>query len=539
MQYLRLLPRALNTSLRRYSHPQTIILSPLPSATSKPPSNPLLPAIAAAVLSLTAHAALSESNPTPHTHDWHSLISTLQSHTHPPNFSASRRALDHSDTAFSYTLHFSAPQADLWPILIHLSSTLVPHAALAVDEIPTRTLITLTDSNFQLSLSVPRIPPFETSVEINIDTAHAPVFSQNQVDAILHTYHLCQAVDRLTLLDGKQHVECSPSTKIKSSPRKKDCSRTEEARQKLEQLGVEVFDAQSSNLTWASLAGYEEVKQQIEDTLTLPLRHPQVYESIVRGTRQRYQPNLPKAVLYEGPPGCGKTLSAKILAARIGIPFVHVPLETILSKFYGETTKKLADILQTANELGVCLVFIDECDTIGLSRSSTTDVHEVTRRTLSVLLRHLDGLDGQQNTILLAATNHKQDIDPALMSRFDVVVSFPLPDLQTRAAILKLYAKHLSKDELDTLATLSGGFSGRELLDVCQQAERMKGGDIVRGGGEGLPQVKHYVAAISRKAPHVVGEESVDIQRDSVQPAVEMERTVHQRTKDPAPSVAT
>lgn len=344
------------------------------------------------------------------------------------------------------------------------------------------------------------------------------------------------------LLDGKDSVDIGPPTAIDRSrtqgtrpgkdPRSGDYEGygaeqgvrgeggaqlvAKRARTKLEELGVDVFDGEESGLTWDALAGYDDVKERIENTLTLPLKHPDVYENIVRGTRKRFESNLPKAVLYEGPPGCGKTLSAKILSVSIGVPFVHVPLETILSKFYGETTRKLAEILQTANDLGPCLVFIDECDSIGLSRSSSTEVHEVTRRTLSVLLRHIDGLDGPQNTILLAATNHKEDIDPALMSRFDVVVSFPLPDLDTRVAVLALYAKHLSQEELKTMAEMSAGFSGRELLDVCEEAERTYAGHIVRESVSGnrtegsqtseqLPRLPEYVAAIERKAPHVVG----------------------------------
>ena len=124
-------------------------------------------------------------------------------------------------------------------------------------------------------------------------------------------------------------------------------------------------------------------------------------------------------------------------------------------------------------------------------------------------------LDGPQNTILLAATNHKEDIDPALMSRFDVVVSFPLPDLNTRMAILTLYAKHLSKEELRTVAELSKGFSGRELLDICEEAERTFAGYLVRKSEQGekvdgdddhrLPRLSEYVDAIQRKAPHIVG----------------------------------
>jgi SpoVK/Ycf46/Vps4 family AAA+-type ATPase len=180
------------------------------------------------------------------------------------------------------------------------------------------------------------------------------------------------------------------------------------------------------------------------------------------------------------------------------------------------------------------LVFCDEIDSLGSSREGET--HEVTRRTLSVLLRHLDGLEGPQESILVAATNMPGLLDPALMSRFDVVVSFDLPDLSTRAAILGRYAKQLTAEEKNSLAQVADGFSGRELRDACEAAERAHAGRVVRvraaseastegrsGSGlaavegcigvpEGdrspeyeLPKYDDYLTAISRKSVTSIG----------------------------------
>eukprot|EP00177_Eucheuma_denticulatum_P000552 GFKZ01000990.1.p1 GENE.GFKZ01000990.1~~GFKZ01000990.1.p1 ORF type:complete len:574 (+),score=74.90 GFKZ01000990.1:149-1870(+) len=477
---------------------------------------------------------------------WPGVIRELQrqqqAHDLPP-FSAHRHS---SDDGYAFTLILRCkPSTEPYPLLVSLVRDLLGgEASVIVDDTATRTVFTLSRrGSLEVAVSVPRVSPFETTVciELTRSDGQEATFSAQEVDALVRAYVLAHGAYNMTksrvqmdegpLLDGEGSVDISPpggTGKNQSSGgggggydeyglevSKGKQAVAKRARAKLEELGVEVFSGEDSDLTWGSLAGYAEVKQQIENTLTLPLKHPDVYESIVRGTRERFESNLPKAVLYEGPPGCGKTLSAKILAASIGVPFVHVPLESILSKFYGETTRKLAEILQTANDLGRCLVFIDECDSVGLSRSSSNEVHEVTRRTLSVLLRHIDGMDGPQNTILLAATNHKEDIDAALMSRFDVVVSFPLPDLDTRKAVLALYAKHLTDEELGKMAELSGGFSGRELLDVCEEAERAYGGYLVRKAdedlndgerkGHGLPRLSEYVDAIQRKVPHVVG----------------------------------
>ena len=195
--------------------------------------------------------------------------------------------------------------------------------------------------------------------------------------------------------------------------------------------------------------------------------------------------------------------------------------------------------MQAANDLGPCVVFIDECDAIGLSRNSTTQINEVTRRTLSVLLRHIDGIDGPQNSILLAATNCKQDIDPALMSRFDVVISFPLPDTVTRAAVLKLYAKHLCDAEISRLASMTDGFSGREILDACEEAERAHAGKLVREKekrngrlrldkkNEGqectqLPVLQDYVDAVRIKARSAVGRNSQGLGQQEFKDKIEM-----------------
>lgn len=427
---------------------------------------------------------------------------------------------------------------------------------------------------FEVSVIVPRVPSFDGRVAIDLfKSAENAKFSDAELEAIVNAYRISQdTTDAVRLLDGKNSVDIGPPTRIErrkpgaherrysfsgSAPpppkssrpaippsifdddeddeddedgnqHRNDAEQTRKlALEKLKEHGVEVFE-KHDNLTWDALAGYSAVKQRIEETLTLPLRHPDIYNRIVQGTRARVEPNVPKAVLYEGPPGCGKTLSARILASSIGVPFVHIRIETLLSKYYGETTRKLAEVLESANALGKCIVFLDECDSVGLRRSGGggNDVHEVTRRTLSVLLRFIDGMDGAKDAIILAATNHKEDLDAALISRFDVVVSFPLPDFDTRVAVLKLYAKQLSEEHIREIAELTWGFSGRELLDVCEEAERMRAGVIVRSrehdlksnanvpgsdksneppAEDQLPQLHEYVEAVNRKADHVIG----------------------------------
>lgn len=164
----------------------------------------------------------------------------------------------------------------------------------------------------------------------------------------------------------------------------------------------------------------------------------------------KYEANRPKAVLFEGPPGTGKTTSAKIIAQQVQIPLIYMPIEAIMSKFYGESEQKLADMWELCRSLGKVIIFIDEIDALAGSRDS--DMHEASRRILSTLLRKIDSFESTTDVLLICATNRKKDLDPAMLSRIDLSVPFNLPDKQSRAAIFQRYAKHLSQDDLAFLA---------------------------------------------------------------------------------------
>lgn len=148
----------------------------------------------------------------------------------------------------------------------------------------------------------------------------------------------------------------------------------DEATKKLKEMGVIVFQPDNKGflegLSWDSLAGYESQKRDIEDTVLLSLTHAHIFDEITQATRARFEKNRAKAVLFEGPPGTGKTTSAKIIASQVGIPLIYLPLEAVMSKWYGESEKKLADIFEMANRLGKAIIFIDEVDALAVNRSS-------------------------------------------------------------------------------------------------------------------------------------------------------------------------
>lgn len=158
-------------------------------------------------------------------------------------------------------------------------------------------------------------------------------------------------------------------------------------------------------LDWDYLAGYGNVKRDIEDTVLLALTNQDVYDKITQATRMKDESNRPKCVLFEGPPGCGKTTSAKIISQQVNIPLVYMPLEAIMSKYYGESESKLAEIFEAAAGMGSVIVFIDEIDSLATSREA--GLHEATRRILSTLLRKIDSFESDGDVLVICASNRK------------------------------------------------------------------------------------------------------------------------------------
>ncbi len=152
-------------------------------------------------------------------------------------------------------------------------------------------------------------------------------------------------------------------------------------------------------------------------------------------------------------------------------PLIHLKLETFLSKYYGESNQKLSKILDLCDEMDGTIIFIDEIDSFASSRD-TGDMHEETRRLLSVLLQRLEGFNGKGKSLLVCATNRKQDLDSALINRFDLSVKYSLPDEATRAAVFERYAKQLTAKSLATVAKASEGLSCRDIKEACEHAER-------------------------------------------------------------------
>ncbi len=253
--------------------------------------------------------------------------------------------------------------------------------------------------------------------------------------------------------------------------------------QRLSELGTKIYcnstyiknveDKKYFNIIeedWNSLGGYKEIKQEVQETIILPLMHSDVFEKVSELARGKPSQNFPKAILFEGPPGVGKTSMARIIASQAGIPMIYIPIENILSKYYGESAKNLSEIFDHAEKIEKVILFLDEIDSLATSREQ--GIVEATRRVLSVLLRRIDGFENKNSILTIGATNRAKDLDHALLSRFDAIIRFKLPDTNERYNIFKKFIQHLTKDELVALAKISEGFSGRNIKDTCEMAER-------------------------------------------------------------------
>ena len=220
-------------------------------------------------------------------------------------------------------------------------------------------------------------------------------------------------------------------------------------------------------IRFADVAGEDEAKENLQEIVNY-LHDPSKYKSIGA--------SMPKGILLVGPPGTGKTMLAKAVAGEAGVPFFSISGSEFVEMFVGMGASKVRNLFDQAKEKAPCIVFIDEIDAIGQKRSggqySGNDERE---QTLNQLLTEMDGFEGNNGVIILAATNRPESLDPALTrpGRFDRRVPVELPDLKGREAILQVHAKKIKVAEdvdFNKIARMASGASGAELANIVNEA---------------------------------------------------------------------
>ncbi|WP_337538341.1 ATP-dependent zinc metalloprotease FtsH [Suilimivivens sp.] len=229
---------------------------------------------------------------------------------------------------------------------------------------------------------------------------------------------------------------------------------------------AKVYVQSSEGIKFNDVAGEDEAKENLTEIVEY-LHNPEKYKEIGA--------SMPKGILLVGPPGTGKTMLAKAVAGEASVPFFSISGSEFVEMFVGMGAAKVRDLFNQAKEKAPCIVFIDEIDAIGKKRDGSMGGNDEREQTLNQLLTEMDGFEGNNGVIILAATNRPESLDPALTrpGRFDRRVPVELPDLKGREEILKVHAKkiRIAEDiDFNKVARMASGASGAELANIVNEA---------------------------------------------------------------------
>ena len=243
---------------------------------------------------------------------------------------------------------------------------------------------------------------------------------------------------------------------------------------------AKVYVQSSDGIKFTDVAGEDEAKENLAEIVDY-LHTPEKYKEI--GAQ------MPKGILLVGPPGTGKTMLAKAVAGEANVPFFSMSGSEFVEMFVGMGASKVRDLFKQAKEKAPCIVFIDEIDAIGKKRDGQMGGNDEREQTLNQLLTEMDGFEGNNGVIILAATNRPESLDPALTrpGRFDRRVPVELPDLKGREEILKVHAKKIKLEgpvDFEKVARMASGASGAELANIVNEAALR----AVRDGRKGATQ---------------------------------------------------
>ncbi len=264
------------------------------------------------------------------------------------------------------------------------------------------------------------------------------------------------------------------------------------------QSKARVYMEKDVPVRFTDVAGVEEAKGELQEVVEF-LKTPERFS--------RLGGHVPKGVMLVGPPGTGKTLLARAVAGEAGVPFFNISGSEFVEMFVGVGAARVRDLFAKAKEAAPCIIFIDELDALGKSRSAGPMAHEEREQTLNQLLVEMDGFDSRVGVILMAATNRPEILDPALLraGRFDRHVLVDRPDKPGRVAILKLHARQVTvapEVNWDNIAALTAGMAGAELANVINEAALLavRRGLAAVGQAELREAIERVVAGLEKKS---------------------------------------
>jgi len=251
-----------------------------------------------------------------------------------------------------------------------------------------------------------------------------------------------------------------------------------------------IYSEQDINVRFDDVAGIEEATAELQEVVQF-LKDPERY--------RRLGGQIPKGVLLVGPPGTGKTLLARAIAGESGVPFFSISGSEFVEMFVGVGAARVRDLFEQAKTKAPCIIFVDELDAVGKTRSAAAHGlgrHDEQEQTLNQLLVEMDGFDPSKGVILLAATNRPEILDPALLraGRFDRRIVVELPDVRGRVKILQVHLRKIRKGpdiEVEKLAARTPGFSGADLANLVNEGALL----AARRGKEQVEQADFEEAA--------------------------------------------
>ena len=281
----------------------------------------------------------------------------------------------------------------------------------------------------------------------------------------------------------------------------------ETALSSVEPSAMREYVAEKPTEGFDAVGGLDEVKKALERAVSWPLTYGPLFEAADAAP--------PSGVLLHGPPGTGKTLLARATAAESGVNFIHVAGPELLDRYVGESEKSVRELFERARQTAPVVVFFDEVDAIAAKRGGGGGDTEVTERVVSQLLTELDRAAENPSLVVLAATNRREALDPALLrpGRFEQHIEVPLPDEEARRAILGVHTrdKPLADDvDLDSLAERTTGFSGADIEALCREAavravtavaDRYEGEEANNHADELAVTTDHFEAAFAAVSP--------------------------------------
>ncbi|MCI4359201.1 MAG: AAA family ATPase [Thermoplasmata archaeon] len=275
-----------------------------------------------------------------------------------------------------------------------------------------------------------------------------------------------------------------------------------------------------SKITFEMVGGLHDVKADIKESMIIPLMRKDVT------TRFKLEP--PKGILLFGPPGCGKTMLMKALASELGVEMISIKCSDLMSKWYGESENRVADLLRTARERAPCILFMDEIDAVAKRRDMYT-ADDVTPRLLSILLSEMDGIDKSAGVIVVGSTNKPDLIDPAMMrpGRLDKIIYVPPPDFNERMEIVHVHlvGRPVQKDvDLAEIAKKTERFSGADLANLVREAATIAVRREMMSGGAAMIAMDDFRQVLPRIKPSI----SLRMISDYETMKMDYERKMHQ-----------